>query len=117
MENVYNFVKDWIRVWNSRDISAILSHYADDVEVTSPMIRISGYSDSSTIKGKDEVGRYWKEALKKFPDLNFELIDYASGENCVTIFYISVSDLLAMETLWLDENRKIKKVNVCYRPI
>lgn len=117
MENVYNFVKDWIRVWNSRDISAILSHYADDVEVTSPMIRISGYSDNSTIKGKDEVGRYWKEALKKFPDLNFELIDYASGENCVTIFYISVSDLLAMETLWLDKNRKIKKVNVCYRPI
>jgi len=117
MENGYDFVKNWIRVWNSRNISEILKHYTDNVEVTSPMIKISGFSDRSTIKGKKEVGRYWKKALSKYPELNFELIDYTIGEDCITIFYISVSDLLAMETLWLDENSKIKKVNVCYRPI
>ncbi|SNZ02541.1 SnoaL-like domain-containing protein [Persephonella hydrogeniphila] len=117
MEDYYSFVKEWIISWNTREIEKIISHYSDEVEISSPMIKKVGFSENGLLKGKENVKNYWKSALKRFPDLYFELIDYTVGENCVTVFYISVADLLAMETLWFDSEGKIKKVNVCYRPI
>lgn len=117
MEDYYSFVNEWIKSWNSGDVEKILFHYSEDVEISSPMIKKLGYSKDGLLKGKENIRMYWEKALKKFPDLYFELIDYTVGENCITIFYISVADLLAMETLWFDSKGKIKKVNVCYRPI
>ena len=32
------FALEWIESWNSHDLERILSHYSDDVEVTSPLI-------------------------------------------------------------------------------
>ena len=32
------FAQEWVAAWNSRDLERILSHYADDVEVTSPLV-------------------------------------------------------------------------------
>ena len=32
------FAQEWIDSWNSHDLSRILSHYADDFEMSSPVI-------------------------------------------------------------------------------
>ena len=31
------FAREWIEAWNSHDLDAILSHYATDVVLTSPV--------------------------------------------------------------------------------
>ena len=32
------FAADWIDSWNSHDLSRILSHYSEDIEMSSPVI-------------------------------------------------------------------------------
>ena len=35
-----DFAQEWIAAWNSHDLDRILSHYAEDVEVTSPLVEM-----------------------------------------------------------------------------
>jgi ketosteroid isomerase-like protein len=35
------FAEEWIASWKSHDLDRILAHYADDVEVTTPMIKVA----------------------------------------------------------------------------
>ena len=73
------FSKHWIDSWNSHDLEAVLSHYSDDFEMSSPyIIGIAGES-SGNFKGKAEVGAYWSAALKTMPDLHFELVKTLVG--------------------------------------
>lgn len=50
------FATDWIDAWNKHDIGRILAHYADDFEMSSPVIiKLTG-ERSGTLKGKVDVG-------------------------------------------------------------
>ena len=33
------FAREWVAAWNSHDLERILSHYADDAELTSPLVQ------------------------------------------------------------------------------
>ena len=82
-----HFAADWIAAWNAQDLERILSHYADDFEMSSPVIvRIAG-EPSGTLKGKQAVGAYWAKALQLMPDLRFELIATLVGVNSITLYY------------------------------
>lgn len=37
-----HFAIEWIASWNAHDLPRILSHYADDFEMSSPYIGIKG---------------------------------------------------------------------------
>ena len=66
---VEHFAEDWIASWNAHDLERILSHYADDFEMSSPVIiQVTGES-SGTLRGKAPVGAYWKKALGCLPAL------------------------------------------------
>ena len=109
------FIHGWIDAWNSRSLERILSHYSDDIEITTPMISMATGNDKSTLKGKEAVAAYWAEALEKLPDLHFELLDWAEGVDCVSVYYRSVMDMIAIETMWFDENGRVCRMNASYR--
>lgn len=67
------FAQKWINSWNSNNLEDILSHYSDDIEITTPMIKLALGIDTGTLKGKVLVGDYWRKALEKITDLHFEL--------------------------------------------
>ncbi len=46
------FALEWIAAWNSHDLDRILSHYADDVEVTSPLVETVLGPGKVTVRGK-----------------------------------------------------------------
>ena len=115
--NTEKFVHDWINAWNSMDLKRILSHYSADIEITTPMISMATGSGDSTLTGKGAVEAYWRKALEKLPDLNFELLDWAEGVECVSIHYKSVMGMIAIETMWFDEHGKICRMNACYRKV
>ncbi|MGV8935467.1 MAG: nuclear transport factor 2 family protein [Gallionellaceae bacterium] len=82
-----HFATDWIASWNAHDLDRVLAHYADDFEMSSPVIiKLAGES-SGTLKGKDKVGAYWAKALQLIPDLNFELLSTLVGVNSITLYY------------------------------
>ena len=82
-----HFAADWIYAWNKHDLVRILSHYADDFEMSSPVIvKIVG-EPSGILKGKEAVGAYWAKSLQLIPDLHFELVATLVGVNTITLYY------------------------------
>src|SRR6266566_12738 len=80
------FAADWIDSWNSHDLDRVLSHYADDFEMSSPVIIQVVSEPSGTLRGKAAVGAYWTKALELIPDLHFELISVLVGVTSITLY-------------------------------
>jgi hypothetical protein len=97
--NAHVFASQWIACWNSHDLGTVLRHYSDDVEITTPMIRLATGIEAGTLSGKDAVGRYWKSALEKLPDLHFELIDVTTGVNSIVLYYKSLCSIKSLIVL------------------
>lgn len=111
---IQEFAERWIASWNSHDLEDILSHYSEDVEITTPMIKLAGGIDSGTLKGKESVADYWKKALNKIPDLHFELIDVTESVNSVALYYKSVMDKKAIEVMFFNGQGKVNKMIAHY---
>jgi len=39
-EAAERFAREWYAAWNAHDLDRILSHYADDVEMASPLVSL-----------------------------------------------------------------------------
>lgn len=52
MPKAQQFAKTWIQAWNSHDMNAILNHYSEDIEITTPMIKMALGEGDGSLKGK-----------------------------------------------------------------
>lgn len=66
-----HFTADWIDSWNKHDLVRILSHYADDFEMSSPAIVTILGEPSRTLKAKKQWAPVGAKALQLIPDLYF----------------------------------------------
>ncbi|AJW63778.1 SnoaL-like domain protein [Elizabethkingia miricola] len=114
MSKAQQFAKTWIEAWNSHDLDVILSHYSEDIEITTPMIKMALGEGDGSLKGKDAVADYWKRALDKMPDLHFVLYDVTEGVNSVALYYKSVMDKKAVEVMFFNEEGKVNKMFAHY---
>jgi ketosteroid isomerase-like protein len=57
------FARDWVDSWNAHNLDRVLSHYAEDFEMSSPFIVAFSGEASGTLKGKAHVGAYWWTAF------------------------------------------------------
>lgn len=107
------FAEEWIDAWNAHDLPRILSHYADDVEMSSPVVvQITGET-SGALKGKALVGEYWRRALERAPDLYFRLRTVLVGVNSITLYYAGVRGLSA-EVFFFNADRQVVKAVAHY---
>lgn len=110
-----HFASDWIDSWNNHDLDRVLSHYADDFEMSSPVIVQIAGEPTGALKGKDAVGAYWAKALKLIPDLRFELLSTLIGVNSITLYYKGVRGLAA-EVFHFGPDRKVIRAYAHYAP-
>ena len=54
------FVETWRQDWCKVDIDAVVSHFADDAEMRSPLA--VELTDSPVVKGAENIRRYWQRA-------------------------------------------------------
>jgi len=117
-EQAQELARAWVEAFNRHDLDAMLSHYADDVEFSSPAVIDVLREPSGTIRGKEALRGYFQQALEKYPDLGFELLDILTGVDSVTILYRSVHRGRAgAEVMVLDPQGKVVKVIVHYEAI
>lgn len=114
MSKAQQFAKIWIEAWNSHDMNAILNHYSEDIEITTPMIKMALGEGDGSLKGKEAVADYWRRALDKMPDLHFELYDVTEGVGSVALYYKSVMDKKAVEVMFFNEEGKVNKMFAHY---
>ena len=84
---VSDFAREWVEAWNQHDLPRILSHYAEDFEMSSPVIASLAGEPSGRLKGKEKVGAYWEKALARNPTLHFELVTVLAGVDSLTLYY------------------------------
>ena len=110
-----HFAREWIGSWNSHDLDRVLSHYADDFEMSSPyIIQIVG-EPSGRLRGKKAVGAYWAKALQLIPDLRFELVSTLVGVDSITLYYKGARGLAA-EVFHFGPHRKVVRAYAHYAP-
>ena len=109
-----HFAADWIESWNAHDLERILSHYADDFEMTSPrIVEIAGEA-SGRLQGKERVGEYWAKGLALSPDLHFELISVLTGVGSVTLYYRNHRSQLVAEVFHFNAEGKVERAFAHY---
>jgi SnoaL-like domain len=108
------FAADWIDSWNAHDLDRVLSHYADDFEMSSPGIIQVVSELSGTLRGKAAVGAYWTKALELIPDLHFELISVLVGVTSITLCYKGARGRLAAEVFHFGAQQKVSRAFAHY---
>ena len=108
------FAKEWIDSWNSHDLEDIMKHYSEDIEITTPMLKLAAGIESGSLQGKEQVRAYWQKALTKIPDLRFELVEVTSGIDSVALYYKSVMNKMAIEVMFFDKNGLVNKMIAHY---
>jgi ketosteroid isomerase-like protein len=113
--DVHAFAAEWVDAWNAHDLDRILSHYADDIELTSPRAALVVPSSGGVIRGLAALRAYWGAALARSPNLRFELDDVLTTVSGATLLYRNHRDERVAETfLWNADGKVIRSV-VAYR--
>jgi hypothetical protein len=106
--------REWVKAWNSHDLNAIMAHYADDVELTSPFVVNALSIDSGTIKGKEKLRAYFKRGLATYPELKFELSQVLAGVNSLIVYYRGIRGMMAAEMMVMNPQGRILRVMAHY---
>jgi predicted ester cyclase len=111
---VREFANDWVRAWNSHDLDAILSHYAPEITLTSPVVARLLNDPSGVVTGKSALRSYFARGLEAYPNLAFELLDVMWGLSSVVLYYKNQNGTKSGEFMELDSNSKVTRVVANY---
>ena len=113
--DAHRFADEWYAAWNSHDLDEILTHYADDVEFSSPLVAALIDDPTGTLHGKAELRDYFARALERFPDLRFQPLETFAGADSLTLTYVSVQGRRAAEVMTLNDAGEVVRVQAHYR--
>lgn len=104
----------WIDAWNAHDLAAILSHYAEDVVLVSPVAARLLDEPTGTVRGRQALGAYFSRGLEAFPQLRFRLLDVMWGLSSVVLYYENQRGTRTGEYMELDADGKVVRVVANY---
>lgn len=108
------FARNWISAWNSHDLEAILSHYSSEVVLTSPVAVRLLNDASGTVRGKENLRKYFRRGLEAFPDLSFELLEVLCGLSSVVLYYKNQTGTRTGEFMEFADDGKVVRVVANY---
>jgi len=110
------FANSWIQGWNQRDLEAVLSHYAEDVEFQSPLaVRLLGVP-SGIVRGKQDLRAYFTKAFAVFPgELHLVLLGVYQGVQS-RLVHFEARGRRAMEFMELDADGKVRRATTLSQP-
>jgi len=113
-EEAWKLANEWVAAWNAHDLEAILSHYEEAVELTSPVAaQLLGRADGKVV-GKANLRAYFKRGLEAYPELRFELEDVLWGLNSVVLYYKNQKGTRTAEFMEVSASGKVARVVANY---
>lgn len=113
LDNVERMARDWCEAWNQRDLDAVIAHYADDVEVCSPLVKRRYPDSDGWLSGKAALRDYFAIGMGN-PDLHFTFQSVRLGLNAACVLYARESGIEVSDTMEFDESGKVARMNACY---
>jgi ketosteroid isomerase-like protein len=100
----------WIAAWNAYDLDLIMTHYDEDVELTSPVAaQLLGVAGGKVI-GKTNLRAYFQRGLEAYPELHFRLKDIFVGVSSVVVLYANQKGTVTAEFMELSTSGKVARV-------
>lgn len=103
------FAQEWVEAWNAHDLDRVLTHYADDFEMTSPIIVSVMSVPSGTLKGKERIREYWAKAMARIPGLAFKLNQVTASIDSIALYYDGASGRKSIEWFLFDDHGRVVK--------
>lgn len=113
-QEAMEFAQEWIAAWNSHDIDAIVSHYAEDVVLTSPVAAKLLEDPSGTVRGTNALRSYFTRGLQLVPTLKFEFIEVMFGLSSIVVCYKNQRGTKTAEFMEFDKTGKVVRVVANY---
>lgn len=104
----------WVAAWNAHDLDQIMSHYDDNVELTSPVAARLLEIVDGRVTGKTNLRAYFERGLAAFPDLSFHLEDVLWGLHSVVLYYTNQRGTRTAEFMELGADGKVARVIAHY---
>lgn len=111
------FAQDWHEAWNRHDLEAILAHYADPLEFTSPLVVQRLSRADGTIRNLAELRAYFAVGLAPGSTLRFELLEAIPGVDSVALRYRNHRGQTVIEVMHRNAAGKVDRVMVHYTPL
>ena len=113
-EEALNLASDWVAAWNAHDLDAIMEHYEDGIELTSPVAERLLAIPGGKIAGKENLRAYFQRGLEAYPDLEFRLEDVLCGVNSVVLYYANQKGTRTAEFMEIAPTGKVARVVANY---
>jgi hypothetical protein len=104
----------WITAWNAHDLDAIMTHYDDGIELTSPVAAQMLAIPSGKVAGKANMRSYFQRGLDAYADLHFELESVFWGVDSVVLCYANQKGTRTAEFMELSATGKVARVVANY---
>lgn len=112
-DEAWKLAHHWIAAWNAHDLAAIMSHYEETIELTSPVAaRLLG-TDGKVV-AIPNLKAYFQRGLDAYPNLHFELKDVLWGLNSIVLCYTNQNGTRTAEFMELSPNGKVTRVVANY---
>jgi predicted ester cyclase len=113
-DEAWELANHWVEAWNAHDLRLILTHYEDEVELTSPVAaRLLKTADGKVV-GKANLRVYFQRGLEAYPDLHFDLENVLWGLNSVVLYYTNQNGTRTAEFMELSAAGKVARVVAHY---
>jgi predicted ester cyclase len=113
-DEAWGLATEWVAAWNAHDLEAIVAHYEDAVELTSPVAaRLLGVADGR-VTGKADLRAYFQRGLEAFPELEFRLEDVFWGLDSLVLYYTNQRGTKTAEFMELSATGKVARVVANY---
>lgn len=108
------FAQQWVAAWNAHDLDAVLSHFTEDAEFSSPVAAQLLPETQGVLRGKPAIRGYWALGLEKIPDLRFEVVHVYTGVGTIVINYRNHTGALVNEVLQLNDHGLVERGHGTY---
>jgi predicted ester cyclase len=113
-DEAWKLAEHWVGAWNAHDLELILTHYEEDVELTSPVAaQLLGTADGKVV-GKANLRAYFQRGLAAYPELYFKLENVFWGLNSVVLCYLNQKGTRTGEFMELSVTGKVARIVANY---
>jgi ketosteroid isomerase-like protein len=109
-DEAWSLASHWIAAWNARDLDAIMTHYDDAIELTSPVAaRLLG-APGGRVQGKANLRAYFQRGLEVHTSLHFRLEEVFWGVNSVVVYFTDHTQTRVAEFMEMSAAGKVVRV-------
>jgi hypothetical protein len=109
-----DFATRYLEAANSHNADNIVSFYAEDGELVSPVVAKLMSEPSGNIKGRAALREYFGRFVSKYSYMSLQLVEAACGLSSIVIWFVNQKGSRTSMYLELDPSGKIQRTVLHY---